>query len=161
MELYLLRHGIAEDGKPGTKDADRPLTDEGVKRLRMTLRRARDADLAPSLILSSPYLRAVQTAKIAKEVLDYSGKIIESKAFIPNASPEDAWDELRNYHAERQILVSSHEPLMSALSAFLLNSPALSVDFKKGAMLRLDLAGSLARPRGVLRWFITSKVAQS
>lgn len=159
MELYLLRHGIAEDGKPGAKDADRPLTDEGIRRLRATLKRAREADLSPTLILSSPYLRAVQSAKVAREVLDYSNKIVESKAFTPAAAPGDAWDEIRNYSGETQILVVSHEPLTSGLTAFLLQSPALQVDFKKGALLRVDIGGSLARPRGVLKWMITSKLA--
>lgn len=158
MEIYLLRHGIAEDGKPGMRDADRPLTDEGVKRLRTTMKRAREAGLAPTLILSSPYLRAVQTAKVAKEILDYEGKIVESRAFTPDASPQDAWDEVRNYSDESQVLVSSHEPLMSSLTAFLLNSPALSVDFKKGALARIDLSGSFARPRGTLKWFLIPKL---
>jgi phosphohistidine phosphatase len=159
MELYLLRHGIAEDGKPGGKDADRALTEEGVKRLRATLKRAREADLAPTLILTSPYIRAVQTARLAKEVLSYEGKLVESRAFTPDSSPEDAWDEIRNYSDERQVLIASHEPLMSSLTAFLLNSPALSVDFKKGALARIDLGGSMARPRGVLKWFLISKLS--
>lgn len=158
MELYLLRHGIAEEGKPGGKDADRALTEDGIKRLRATLKRAREADFAPTLILSSPYLRAVQTARVAKEVLGYEGKIIESRAFTPGASPEDAWDEIKNYSGEAQVLVSSHEPLMSSLTAHLLNSPSLSIDFKKGAIARIDLGGSLARPRGVLKWFLISKL---
>ena len=62
MQIYLLRHGIAEDAKPGRPDSERALTDEGRAKLRRVLKRARTADVTPSLILSSPYRRAMETA---------------------------------------------------------------------------------------------------
>jgi phosphohistidine phosphatase SixA len=62
VQIYLLRHGIAENSTP---DSDRALTPEGREKLRRVLARARDADVAPSLILSSPYRRALETAEIA------------------------------------------------------------------------------------------------
>jgi hypothetical protein len=54
MQIYLLRHGIAEDAKPGHPDSERPLTAEGRDKLRRVLKRGQTADLDPSLILSSP-----------------------------------------------------------------------------------------------------------
>ena len=66
MQIYLLRHVIAEDAKPGHPDSERPLTAEGRDKLRRVLKRARTADLDPSLILSSPYRRALETAEIGR-----------------------------------------------------------------------------------------------
>jgi len=159
MQIYLLRHGIAEDSAPGGSDADRELTSEGKEKLRRVLKRARAADVSPSLILSSPYKRAVETAELAAGMLDYKGKVPHTRALLPSASPHDVWDEIRERKEETAILLASHEPLMSSLAAFLLRSPALSVDMKKGALMRIDCAAVTAEPRGVLKWMLTAALA--
>src|SRR6267154_885612 len=92
MQIYLLRHGIAEDGKPGRPDSERALTDEGRAKLRRVLKRARTADVTPSLIFSSPYRRALETADVAVEVLHYEGDVVQSRTFVPEASPQQAWE---------------------------------------------------------------------
>jgi phosphohistidine phosphatase len=158
MQIYLLRHGIAEDAKPGQPDAERPLTDEGRDKLRRVLKRARTADLEPSLILSSPYRRAVETAAVAAEVLAYKGETARTQALVPEASPFDAWEEIRNRKNERAILLSSHEPLMSSLAAFLLDSPALRVEMKKAALVRIDCDRFGPKAAGVLKWMLTPGV---
>ena len=71
---------------PDSPDAERPLTGEGRDKLRRVLKRARTADLDPSLILSSPYRRAVETAAVAAEVLAYKGEIVRTRALVPEAS---------------------------------------------------------------------------
>jgi phosphohistidine phosphatase len=159
MQIYLLRHAIAEDGEPGQPDSERALTEEGRDKLRRVLRRARSADAAPSLILSSPYRRARETAEIAGEVLGYQGRIVETRTLEPEASPHDTWQEIRNHPQESAILLASHEPLMSTLAAFLLNSPALAVDMKKAALARIDCERLGREPKGVLRWMLTPAVA--
>jgi phosphohistidine phosphatase len=158
MQIYLLRHGIAEDAKPGSPDAERPLTAEGRDKLRRVLKRARTADLDPTLILSSPYRRAMETAAVAAEVLAYKGEIVRTRALVPEASPFDAWEEIRKRKDERAILLSSHEPLMSSMAAFLLDSPALQVDMKKAALVRIDCERLGPKPAGVLKWMLTPGV---
>jgi len=159
MQIYLLRHGIADDQKPGHSDADRELTDDGRDKLRRVLKRARGADVSPSLILSSPYKRAVQTAEIAADVLGYKEKIQLTRALTPDASPRDVWEEMRVHKSENSILLASHEPLMSSLAAFLLSSPALNVDMKKAALLRIDVDRFSPDPGGLLKWMLTPAVA--
>lgn len=159
MEIYLLRHGIAEDGLAGTKDAERALTPEGKKKLRAVLKRAKQAGVAPELILTSPYVRARQTAEIARAVLAPGALIAETRALTPMARPEDAWDEIRIYGDRAQVLCSSHEPLCGALAGYLLRSPALEVDFKKGALMRVDVESAAPRPRGTLKWMLCPKLA--
>src|SRR4051812_35137123 len=97
MELYLMRHGIAEDGQPGSADSARSLTPEGRTRAAKVLRLARRTGLQPDLILSSPYVRAMQTAKIASEELSVDTAIVELPALVPHSSPEAVWRELRDY----------------------------------------------------------------
>jgi len=159
MEIYLLRHGIAEDASAGQPDADRELTDEGREKLRRVLKRGRSADVSPSLILASPYSRAAETAAIAADVLDYKHKVVETSALLPNASPQEVWEEIRARHDETAILLASHEPLMSALAAFLLACSALQVDMKKAALMRIDCDRIGREPRGVLKWMLAPALA--
>ena len=159
MEIYLLRHGIAEDGRPGMPDAERALTSEGREKLRRVLKRARSADVSLSVVLSSPYLRATQTAEIAAEVLGFKGKVVRTRALKPEATPAEVWEEIRSRHDEEAILLASHEPLISTAVAFLLGSPGLEVDMKKGALVRIDCDRFGPKPSGVLKWMLVPGVS--
>jgi phosphohistidine phosphatase len=159
MEIYILRHGIAEDAPAGQPDSERSLTSDGRKKLRSVLRAAASGGLAPSLIMSSPYKRALQTAQLAAEILEYQGDLLRTKALEPNSAPKGVWDEIRVHKDEARILLVGHEPLFGRLMAYLLGSPNLQVDFKKGAMACIELDRFPAEPHGVLRWMLTSKLA--
>ncbi len=159
MELYIFRHGIAEDAVAGQSDADRALTDAGRKKTAEVVRTARRAGVDPSLIVSSPYLRAIQTARIAADEFGYRGEVLRTETLVPHGTPEDVWSELRDYRDERAVLLAGHEPLLSRLVAWLLAAPELRVDMKKAAMVRLDLESFGPAPQGTLRWMITPKLA--
>jgi phosphohistidine phosphatase len=159
MEIYILRHGIAEDAPAGQPDSERALTSDGRKKLRSVLRVAASAGVAPSLIMSSPYKRALQTAQIAVEILEYQGDLLRTKALEPNSAPKAVWDEIRVHKDEARILLVGHEPLFSRLMAYLLGSLDLQVDFKKGAIACIELDRFPAEPHGVLRWMLTPRLA--
>ena len=159
MEIYLLRHAIAEENSPSGRDADRRLTEKGCDKLRRVLKRAAAAEVEPSLILTSPLVRAVQTAEIAAQVLKCKEKILHTEALLPGSSPRDVWDELRNHKDETAVLLAGHEPLFSITTAFLLGSNRQMVDFKKAGLVRIDVTSLGPSPAGVLKWLITPDVA--
>ena len=159
MELYLLRHGVAEDGAH-RPDPERALTAEGRRKLRPVVEAAATAGLKPTLILSSPLKRAVQTAEVAKEVLKYKGDLLYTKSLAPGATVEQVWEEVRGHRDEPCLLMVGHNPLFSDLSAYLLGSNEIEVDFKKGAILRIDFERFPAKPKGILRWYLTPKLAE-
>ena len=161
MEIYILRHGIAEEGHAGMKDADRALTGEGAKKLQAVLRRARAVDVEPRMIVTSPYRRARETAQIATEVLRGGGSLVESLALTPECSPEGVWDEIRVHKSVEQLMIVGHEPLLSAVYAYLLGAPSVQIDVKKGSLGRIDVDRLSAQPRGVLRWLIYPKLADA
>jgi phosphohistidine phosphatase len=161
MEIYILRHGIAEVGRFGMSDADRALVPEGKQKLRQVLRVARASGVEPTLILTSPYKRAVETAEIAAEELAYSSEIVRCDALRPGCSPEEVWDDLRAYGSENRIALSGHEPLLGYLTGFLLGTPSLLIDLKKGSLVRIDMDHVGPQPRGVLRWYLTPRLAIS
>ncbi|HSU30248.1 MAG TPA: histidine phosphatase family protein [Bryobacteraceae bacterium] len=161
MQVYLLRHGIAEDGRDGVSDAARGLTSEGRKKLQQVLQAAAKTDVKPSLIVTSPLKRAVQTAEIAKRILGYKHNLLQSQVLVPGSTPEQAWTEIRAHGDEPALLLVGHNPLFSDLARFLLNSPHLGIDFKKGALMRVDIERLSSQPAGVLRWYLTAKMAAS
>ncbi len=138
MLLYVFRHGIAEPLQPGQTDADRKLTPQGVQRTRKAaLGLARLAD-RPDAILTSPKLRAAQTAAILGEVFE------RAPATVPWLADEPAHavvHELRQ-REEDTILIVGHEPTLSQTIAHLLTGRPQSADLqlKKAACAALDRA---------------------
>ena len=159
MELYLFRHGIAEDAPPGRSDSSRALTPQGRERTAAVAKMARNAGVTPSLIASSPYLRAMQTAEVAAKEFAWKGEILPLPSLVPHGTPEAVWTDLRGLREETAIILAGHEPLMANLAAYFLNAPGLMVDMKKSAMLRIDVASAGPVPRGILRWMIIPKLA--
>ena len=159
MEIYLLRHGVAEESAATGRDADRRLTEEGRQKLRRVLERAHQAGVAPSLILTSPLRRALETAEIAARELGYEGKLVRTAALEPSSSPQQVWEEIRLRRDESAILLAGHEPLFSSTVAYLLGSSREIVHFRKGAIVRIDVEAFAAAPAGVLQWMLTPKLS--
>jgi phosphohistidine phosphatase len=135
------------------------LTEEGRQKLRRVLKRAASAGVSPSLILSSPYKRAVETAEIAAAELDYKGKILRVGSLIPDSSPPSVWSEIREHRDQPSILLAGHEPVFSSTVAYLLGSTQEMIDFRKAALVRIDVHGFGAQPQGVLQWMLTPKLS--
>jgi phosphohistidine phosphatase len=148
MQIYILRHGVAEDAAPGQSDAGRRLTDKGKSKLRTILARAREGGVSPDVILTSPLVRARETAVIAKEELGFEGELIE------------VWEEIRSdYKDAAQILLVGHDPLFSDFVCFLTGAPAGRITMKKGAIALVEVEGPAPAPRGTLIWLLTAKTA--
>jgi phosphohistidine phosphatase len=157
MEIYILRHGIAEEAQAGKPDSERALTEEGRHKLRQVLERAATAGAEPTLILSSPYRRAVETARLASQLLE-CGEMLKTQALLPNSAPEDVWQEIRTHRQEKSLLLAGHEPLLSQVAAYLLGAPGMQIDMKKAGLLRIDQDGFHGPPRGVLKWMLTPRL---
>lgn len=159
MEIYLLRHGMAQNTRTGGSDADRILTEDGIRALEAVAARAREAGVSPAAILSSNYARALQSAEIAARVLGYGGPIERVAALQPSGSPFEAWDEIRALHPSGPVLVVAHEPLLSGLAAVLLEAPTLRIQIGTASMLSVEVERLSAQPNGLLKWMITPAVA--
>jgi phosphohistidine phosphatase len=161
MKLYLLRHGIAvEPGSPGyAKDADRPLLPEGERKLGQIAEAMEALDLSFDLILSSPYLRARQTAEIVAEALKARKKLEFSDSLVPGGSTKKLVEFLNRLQPPPEsVLLVGHEPYLSGLVSLLVaGNQGLSVVFKKGGLCKLTTE-SLAPGRcAALEWLLTPK----
>lgn len=159
MKLYLLRHAIAESRATTGQDRDRKLTAEGITRLQRVLTVAAGANVKPGIILSSPYVRARHTAELAAAALGFHDEITYSVALTPDATPQSAWDEIRLMAAEEEVLVVSHDPLISSLLSYVLGLSQYIHSFKKAGLARIDLRSVGPRPAGELLWILTPALA--
>jgi len=158
MQIYILRHGEAEPREEPRADAGRALTRKGKSDVRRVLNVAQGAGLAPDCILSSPLVRARQTAAIAIKFFGTEAAA-ETKSLLPAARPLVVWKELGGLRNVEQVLLVGHEPHLSHLIQFLLEAP-LVMDLKKGALVRIDSDSLLGSPRGVLKWMLTPRLVR-
>jgi phosphohistidine phosphatase len=160
MDVYILRHGIAERARPGGADAERALTPKGRQKLREVLRLARAVAGCPSLILTSPLVRAIQTAEIAAALFAYRQEVVQTDALLPTAAPEEVWQELRSRKNEPEVLLVGHEPLLSQIIGYLLGAPGLRVELKKAGLARIHIESFSSAPSGTLQWLLPPKLAR-
>lgn len=159
MRLFLVRHGTAED-KGGGSDAERALTPEGREEVADVSGSIRAAMDEPAALLSSPYLRAEQTAEVLRERLKLAAKLRATDALLP----EGGWDALRpvleDLHRQgvRAVIAVGHNPSISMMVGEALSrEDGASIAMAKGAVACLDLDDLRRRPAGALKWLVTPK----
>ncbi len=161
MNVYLLRHGIAvERGSLGyADDAERPLTDEGWTKMQRIARAIEAMELEFDRILSSPYLRARQTAEVIVNRLGAQRRLDFSDNLTPEGNPNALIREVTLFRPPaRNVLLVGHEPYLSGLAAFLLSGKTgLAMNFKKGGLARLSVERLTAGPCATLEWLLTPR----
>jgi phosphohistidine phosphatase len=161
MNLFILRHGIAvEPGSPGyAKDADRPLTAEGERKTRRIAEATEVMDLGFDLILSSPYLRARQTAEIVAEVRKARKQLEYTEELTPGGSPRKLIEQLARLDpAPENILLVGHEPYLSGLVSLLVaGNEGFTVQLKKGGLCKLSTDSLIHGRCAMLEWLLTPK----
>ena len=157
MHLLIIRHAIAVDrGTPGIPDEERPLTPEGELKFREAAKGLVRLVDRPDALLTSPLLRAKQTAAI---VASAWGQIVPKETSpLAGGSFEEQAEVLDRYPDDATVAVVGHEPHLSGLLARLLGSRRDDrLTFKKGGAALVDVPAHLAEG-GELVWFLPPKV---
>jgi phosphohistidine phosphatase len=158
MRVFIIRHAIAAERAPGVVDDERRLTKRGTRRFRGAARGLARLFAPPDAMVSSPLVRARQTARIAARAWD--GLDVTRDASLAGGSIEDVTALLARFPASASVALVGHEPQLSELLAHLVGSnDAARLAFKKGGVAVVDLTdgpqspGRLAAflPPGVLR----------
>jgi phosphohistidine phosphatase len=154
VRLYLLRHGLADwpDWDPA-RDDERPLTREGIAKLRAEARALERLDLRLDAILSSPLARARESAAIVAERLGLEPML--EPALAPGFDAKKLRPLLQRHAKADALLLVGHEPDLSATIAELAGGARVAL--KKGGLARLDLE-SLQPPAGTLAWLVPAKL---
>lgn len=122
MRIYLVRHGDAVPEEEAGSDRDRWLSARGREHVRVLGRLLREQRVEPDTILSSPLPRAVQTAELLAQSLDFLDVVTSLRCLEPSAQPRIAAGEIMARGAT--VIVVSHEPAISSLGAYLLSRPS-------------------------------------
>lgn len=143
MKLLLLRHGIAVE--PGTtgyeSDTERPLTAEGQRKVRLAARALGRLELVPDVILTSPLLRARQTAMIVAEILERAKHLHDCPPLAQGGAPGAVLTFLKKHHARTgSVMLVGHQPDLSQLTSLLItgNPHGAQIEFKKAALAVLE-----------------------
>ena len=158
VELYLVRHGIAaERGRDHPDDSKRPLTSDGIASLRKEARALDALGVAFDHIITSPLVRAKQTADIFAEFLKSKPSVSTSDSLAPAGSAAAVFQEVAKHARKGRIALVGHEPNLGELAARLIGSKT-PIEFKKGGICRIDFEVLPPKGAGHLRWFVTPKV---
>jgi len=160
MKLYLVRHAIAEDVRESEDDSLRPLTEKGREKMRRIAQALEELGVQPDLIVSSPYVRASQTASILAKGLKYKEELAYSDFLVPMAEPDDMIGEINEKFSVDELMLVGHEPNLSSLAGVLLaGSPDLSINFKKGGVCCLSVDDLHYDRTATLEWLVTPKIS--
>jgi phosphohistidine phosphatase len=162
MNLYILRHGLAAERDPQNfpDDSLRPLLPKGEERIRLACAALSALEVSFDRILSSPYMRAAQTAEIVavrlglKKRLEFCDELTpggDSKALVRYVN--------RLRPAPENVLLVGHEPDLSQfISRLISGGPATAIDMKKGGLAKLAIEAELRYARcATLAWLLTPK----
>jgi phosphohistidine phosphatase len=158
MLLYLIRHGIAIDRSDpkSPPEAERPLTAKGVQKTRAAALGLVELGAKPDVFVSSPYVRAVQTAEIFAEAFGFSPeKIRTTDALKPAANPAELLKELQHIRA-KEVACFGHAPHMDLTIAQLAGSRGVFTELKKAGVVCFEHAAT--HGRWTLRWLVTPKL---
>jgi phosphohistidine phosphatase len=160
MQLYIVRHGIAVDREDPKcpPDPERFLTEEGTEKTRQVAKGVAEIATVPDLMISSPYVRAMQTAEIFAKALEYpKDKIRKSDFLLPGAESLQLFRELSKDKDNSVVFVFGHAPHLDDLIATALISKHHITSLKKAGVALVELR-RLVPPSGELVWLSTPKL---
>jgi phosphohistidine phosphatase len=161
FELYLIRHGVAEErGDDWPDDTKRPLTDEGKSGLKRAARGLVRLGVVFDTMLTSPLVRARQTADIIANEYNDRPPVVTVDSLSPNASFQSVLTDLEKHSRKSRIALVGHEPDLGELAARLAGFRR-PLEFKKGAICRIDVKSLPPAGPGALRWFFTPKILRA
>jgi phosphohistidine phosphatase len=158
MILYLMRHGIAEDVSPAGGDPERRLTQPGTLRTAMVAKGLDRLGLTFDRIVSSPYVRARQTAEIVARITKHRDEIHLDKRLVPFGTFEDVSDLLAEHGDVESLLLTGHEPNMGVVISGLTAEGRLDVEVKKASVTAIAMRRLRQPAAGALLWSMTPKL---
>jgi phosphohistidine phosphatase len=157
-EIYLIRHAIAEDRSDAwPDDTKRPLSESGISRMRKGARGLVRIGVSFDVMLTSPLVRTRQTAEVVAAAFDERPPIVAVESLQPGGSYQSVLNDLEKQSRRSRIALVGHEPDLGRLAGHLMGSRH-PLEFKKGAICRIDLETLPPPGPGTLRWLVTPKI---
>jgi phosphohistidine phosphatase len=154
----MIRHAIAvdEDAPEYADDSQRPLTDKGKKKMRQIAKGLRALGVELDLILSSPYVRATETAEILADVFKMKKEIELNGNLVPMGDPDLLIAEMNEKYTANSVALVGHEPFISGMVGLLVSENAnIDMTVKKGGVCRLSADDLHHTRKATLEWLLT------
>jgi phosphohistidine phosphatase len=164
MELYVLRHAIASSAAEAGvyQDAERPLSDEGRDKMKRIAAAIVKVGVEVDLVLSSPYLRARDTAILAHDAMPKETCLEFTNALASGQDGKHILMELKErFRKAKRIMVVGHEPDLSQLIGRVTSLGRLRLEMKKAGLAKIDITELSPELKGTLEWLIPPKVLLS
>jgi phosphohistidine phosphatase len=162
IELFLVRHAIAaERGPKYPDDRLRPLTVAGSKKFSESVPGLTEMDVVIDFVLTSPLVRARETATLLASGLKPKPALVELEALAPGGRPQAVIEAIKMHSKRhRRLALVGHEPDLGELAAKLLGARG-TIEFKKGAVCLIEVDGATPGGPGTLRWMLTPKALRA
>lgn len=157
MDCLLFRHGIAVDPEDWEREeALRPLTSKGIEKTREAAAGLRRLDCAPTHLLSSPFTRAFETAKLIREALKAYLEVRICDELLPDAPPDKLFPLLATLPDGTCVICVGHEPhLGGAAGVMLFGSPVAGLSLKKAGACCISFEKLPKAGEGLLKWWMS------
>ncbi len=153
MNIYLIRHGEAVRADAGKKDFDRELTPAGELKTKTAAANWKYFIDNFDYIISSPLVRAIQTANIIAEIYGMKAKVITDKKISPGSKSESII-EIANSLDCKDIAFVGHQPDLSEHLSNFISAKGASVEFKKSAIAKISFSSKARLAKGILEFLI-------
>jgi phosphohistidine phosphatase len=151
MNIFLIRHGKAEPASPAKKDIDRELTEEGIKIIKRSVGFWKNGNLSFDFILTSPFKRAIQTAEIIAELMNFKNDLMIDKALSPGSSTRSVIQLAEALNGDNIAMVG-HQPDMSFHISSLACNSELKLKFSPASIAKVSFTGNPKPGEGVLEF---------
>lgn len=159
-KLYLMRHGpAAERGTEYPDDSKRPLTPDGKRKMQEISKGLKRLGVTLDWIVTSPLVRAAETAQIVGGSLDLGAPLDASETLSPGGPPEALISYLAKHGSRRRVLLVGHEPDLGMLAARLIGAGRhANLAFKKGGCCLIRFDEFPPKSPGELAWWLSPRV---
>jgi phosphohistidine phosphatase len=163
MKLIIVRHAIAmPHGTPEFSEDERPLTKDGIRKMKEASLGLNALGCIPDIILSSPLPRAKHTAEILLQSLGKQMPLHLIDALAPSGSHSDVYKEIRRHQKAGSIMLVGHQPSLGEIAGEIAwGSPEHYVELKKGGACAIDIEAMTPTPRGSLLWLVTPSILRT
>ena len=153
MNIYLIRHGKSEPVVPGKKDSERKLTEEGSLIVEASANGWKELIPGFDQIITSPYLRAKQTAQIISDLFHFPGDIVEDNILAPGSVTRNII-ELANALNGNDIAFVGHQPDMGYHISDFISVNGVNIKFSPSSIAKISFENNAASGKGILMFLL-------
>ena len=153
MNIFLIRHTIAEAATHLKKDRERELTEEGIKTLKESINNWKSKVYSFDIILSSPVKRALRTAEIIADCYNYKDEIIKKNSLAPGSTVNSIIRLVESFRGERMAFIGHQPDIGYQVSTFISDSE-VNLKISPASIINISFEGNPKIGKGVLKFLL-------